>query len=547
MDVNNPLREALARVGGRDPLHVGVGPDELTVTTLDGAVVEKKVPLPDRWLRGFAEVQVIASGFDLRAELAGPQAVRFLRGLPKRAAAEVWAVPAGRELRLSERAVPGGVHLAGVGRLATMTPLLRFAKALRVYGPADGSGSSAWELELPGMRYTLVLSPQAWRGFSGEGAVLDDLSSDLVAGDADLVGILLDFEPTLELGVLAERSGLAPERVRASLTQLGTAGRVGYDLFEAAHFHRELPYDRDHVAALNPRLGSARALVASGAVRLTGPDSAEVTTGGGVRLVRMTEGGVHLPVVVRPPGLARPLQARARRPDGLRHRRLPGGTGPPSPGRTPDDGLGRGPEPRRERRPRRARGPDGGARRRGAQGGRQGAARISQAGASRGGDLRPVEKAGRTGRAPAGGGCGLARRRRRRGHLAEPPRTRDLPLGDAGRHRRPHPGDLRAGARVAGRPGQPARAPDPHLDLAGAAAGAGPAPRYRRDPARARPARAGLARHAAQRGRAPPGPAPRHPAAEDLRGAGCGPRPARGAERPAARRVLAQSPDRAER
>ncbi|MGJ6962004.1 SWIM zinc finger family protein [Streptosporangium sp. G11] len=295
VDVNNPLREALARVGGRDPLHVGVGPDELTVTTLDGAVVEKKVPLPDRWLRGFAEVQVIASRFDLRAELVGPQAVRFLRGLPKRAAAEVWAVPAGRELRLSERAAPGGVHLAGVGRLATMTPSLRFAKALRVYGPADGSGASAWELELPGMRYTLVLSPQAWRGFSGEGAVLDDLSSDAVAGDADLVGILLDFEPTLELGLLAERSGLTPERVRAALTQLGTAGRVGYDLFEAAHFHRELPYDRDHVAALNPRLGSARALVASGAVRLTGPDSAEVTTGGGVRLVRTAEGSCTCP------------------------------------------------------------------------------------------------------------------------------------------------------------------------------------------------------------------------------------------------------------
>ena len=295
VDVNNPLREALARVGGRDPLHLGVGPDELTVTTLDGAVVEKKVPLPSRWLRGFAEVQVIAAGFDLRAELAGPQAVRFLRGLPKRAAAEVWAIPAGKELRLSERAAPGGVHLAGVGRLATLMPLLRFVKVLRVYGPSDGSGSSAWEVELPGMRYTLALSPQTWRGFSGEGAVLDDLSGDQVADDADLVGVLLNFEPTLELGLLAERSGLPIDRVRAALTQLGTAGRVGYDLAEAAHFHRELPYDRDHVATLNPRLTSARTLVDRGAVRLTGPDSAEVTTGGGVREVRLQAGSCTCP------------------------------------------------------------------------------------------------------------------------------------------------------------------------------------------------------------------------------------------------------------
>ena len=169
---------------------------------------------------------MIAAGFDLRAELAGPQAVRFLRGLPKRAAAEVWAIPVGRELRLSERSAPGGVHLAGAGRLATLMPLLRFVKVLRVYGPSDGSGSSAWEVELPGMRYTLALSPQTWRGFSGEGAVLDDLSGDQVADDADLVGVLLNFSPPLELGLLAERSGLPLDRVRAALTQLGTAGRL---------------------------------------------------------------------------------------------------------------------------------------------------------------------------------------------------------------------------------------------------------------------------------------------------------------------------------
>jgi hypothetical protein len=38
VDVNGPLREALARVGGADPLHLAVGPDELAVTTLDGPV-----------------------------------------------------------------------------------------------------------------------------------------------------------------------------------------------------------------------------------------------------------------------------------------------------------------------------------------------------------------------------------------------------------------------------------------------------------------------------------------------------------------------------
>ncbi|KAB2345257.1 SWIM zinc finger family protein [Actinomadura rudentiformis] len=290
VDVNGPLREALARVGGSDPLHLAVGGDGLAVTTLDGAVVEKKVPLPERWLRGFAEVQVIAAGFDLRAELTAPEAVRFLRALPRAARDVLWATPAGRGLRLASRPSPGSVCLSGPERLQTMLPLLRFARALRTYGPAVAGGSgpvaSAWELELPGMRYVLTLSPEIRRGFSGEGAVLDALITDEAAGDADLIGALLAFEPRVEPDLLAERAGVDRSRVRAALTQLGTSGRVGYDTAEAAHFHRELPYDPERVAAMNPRLRSAHALVNEGAVDFTADDLAVVTVDGRPRQVR---------------------------------------------------------------------------------------------------------------------------------------------------------------------------------------------------------------------------------------------------------------------
>ncbi|MFC5746419.1 SWIM zinc finger family protein [Actinomadura rugatobispora] len=280
VDVNGPLRESLARVGGDDPLHLAVGADELAVTTLDGAVVEKKVPLPDRWLRGFAEVQVITSGFDPRAALPGPEAVRFLRGLPKGRNGVLWAVPAGRGLRITSRPAPGAVCLPGPDRLRTMLPLLRFARGLRAYGPAvtasGGPAASVWELELPGMRYVLALSPESHRGFSGEGAVLDALATEEAADDAELVGALLSFEPRVEPDLLAERAGIGLPRARAALTQLGTAGRVGYDTAEAGFFHRELPYDPERVTAMNPRLRDARALAERGMVTLDGPDAAEV-------------------------------------------------------------------------------------------------------------------------------------------------------------------------------------------------------------------------------------------------------------------------------
>ncbi|MDI2125916.1 SWIM zinc finger family protein [Yinghuangia seranimata] len=294
VDVNAPLREALAMVGGGDPLHVAVGPDDVTVTTFDGPVVEKKVPLPERWLRGFAEVQVIASRFDLRAELGAAAAARFLRSLPRNTRQVLWAVPAAGTLRAASAASPGAVCLAGPDRLRALTRVLRHATALRVYGPAvragEGPQASAWEVELPGMRLTLTVSPDAARGFSGEGAVLAGLADPHAADDADLVAALLAWEPRVEIGALALESGLTPERVRAALTRLGTAGRIGYDVSEAAYFHRELPYDTGRVEHMNPRLRHARRLVAEHRVSLAG-DTARVIGDTATYAVRLSGDG----------------------------------------------------------------------------------------------------------------------------------------------------------------------------------------------------------------------------------------------------------------
>ncbi|MEV8533608.1 SWIM zinc finger family protein [Streptomyces sp. NPDC051211] len=291
VDVNHPLRAALSRLTGDDPLHLRVGPDEMAVTTLDGPVVEKKVPLPDRWLRGFAESQVISTGFDLRAELSAAEAVRFLRSLPRTApgggsaGGPVWVVPAGRTLRPTTRPVPGAVCLPGPERLAALQGVLRHATGLRVYGPAGAAPdaaaptASAWEVTLPGMRLTLTLSPEADRGFSGEGGVLEALATDEAAEDAELISVLLAWEPRIDPADLAEQSGMPVTRVRAALARLGTAGRVGYDIADAAYFHRELPYDARRAERHNPRLVAARALLDAGAVAFDGSGTALVASG----------------------------------------------------------------------------------------------------------------------------------------------------------------------------------------------------------------------------------------------------------------------------
>lgn len=289
VDVNLPLQRALARVGRADPLHLAVGPHDLTVTTFDGRLVERKVPLPSRWLRGFAESQVLTARFERRAELGVADARALLDRLRTGDRAVQWAVPAGRSLRITSRPVAGAVCLPGAGRLAALKPFLRYATALRVYGPpvkpASGPVASTWELGMPALRLSLTLSPEPYRGFSGEGAVLESLAGDAADDDAELISALLSWDPTIDADALAVAAGIDASRVRDALTRLGTAGRVGFDVAEAGYFHRPLPYPAGVAEQLNPRLADARGLVSAGAVTVTG-DVAVVRSGGETYHVR---------------------------------------------------------------------------------------------------------------------------------------------------------------------------------------------------------------------------------------------------------------------
>jgi len=265
VDINPPLYTALTQVGGGDPLRLTVGPDELAVTTLDAHVVEKRVPLPERWLRGLAEAGFLAAGFDLRAEVPGGQAAALLHRLPAHRGDDRWLIPAGRSVRATAAAAPGAVCLAGAHRLRLFRPLLPFTRTLRLYGPPVTAGSGpvagGWEFDLGAIRFCVLLSPGVVRGLSGEGGLLPYLE------EADALADRLGWGGTVDPVALAAAGGLTGEQVRGALAALATSGKVGYDWSEAGWFHRELPYRPDLLAALQPRHVAARALVAAGEVR----------------------------------------------------------------------------------------------------------------------------------------------------------------------------------------------------------------------------------------------------------------------------------------
>jgi hypothetical protein len=278
VDFNPPMRAALAgAVGTAGQILLKVGDEEVTAVTEQASVTERRVELPARWVKGFGEVSALHARMGLIAELTGPDAQRFIASLPRTAGGPLWAVPAGRTLALAGSPRPGAACLAGPERLGELRPLLRFTKNLRVYAAAaDGGGAalpaaSAWELTLgdAGARFTLTLSPQMYRGFSGEGALLGALAAPRTsADDAALISLLLGWGPVIDLSDLTASAGLSTERTVAALAALASSGKVGYDLADGAYFHRELPLGAD-VERVHPRLADASELVATGQVTLT--------------------------------------------------------------------------------------------------------------------------------------------------------------------------------------------------------------------------------------------------------------------------------------
>lgn len=176
VDINSPLRTALANVHRNELLHLNVGRDQLVISTPGESHLERKVDLPDRWVRGFAETPAIAAGMTHLTTLSGSAISQFLGSLPAaQPGRTVFLLPSARGLREAATPKATTVTLAGTGRLSAARRVARFATRLDIF--RHDSGASAWVFRLPGADFTLLLSPAANRGFSGEGGILEALAA----------------------------------------------------------------------------------------------------------------------------------------------------------------------------------------------------------------------------------------------------------------------------------------------------------------------------------------------------------------------------------
>ncbi len=308
VDLNTPVRKALAGVAPGEPLRLSVGVHAVAVETLEAAAIEVKVPLPERWLRGFAETQIAASTMRPVATLRGAAARDALRALPrlKTSQGAPWVSFGRTGPRATSTASAETVCLLGPQRLGALSHVVNFASALTVFAPElrprlaltrdarteFGSQPSGWVVEMENARLTLIISPEPYRGFSGEGGVLASLAT-VDRKHVEVVERELCGQAMLDPVALGDAVGLDAAAVAMALTVLGAAGRVGFDFTSGHYFHRDLPYDRTALAEFQPRLRDARALVDARAVTALGVnrDSWDVASAGATYRVTFSADG----------------------------------------------------------------------------------------------------------------------------------------------------------------------------------------------------------------------------------------------------------------
>ncbi|MDR3008945.1 MAG: SWIM zinc finger family protein [Sphingobacterium sp.] len=266
VDFNDATIRALNTVGRSDKLIVGVGSNELKVITTRAETTEKKVSLPDRWIKGLGNVQVYLSQMERAFQLNKIEALQLFKTLPKSAVKpEYFLSQSGNSYTFSAVAKPNSLKIGGIHRLNLMENLLLHVDSVSFYKHEDQQ-STAVVLDFKDIQMLFLLSESVYRGFSGESKHIENLLVQLP--EEWLLGInnyfktnevfqptLVSIEHDIQLGTM--------ETMQASLSSMGL---LGYDLWSNTYFYRKLPFKLSRLKRFNPRLQNALKLVDEDAV-----------------------------------------------------------------------------------------------------------------------------------------------------------------------------------------------------------------------------------------------------------------------------------------
>jgi len=276
-----------------------IGPEGFEVKTSSaGGRFEKKVDLPETWVRGFLQVQAAmgmpgtrlsVKPIDLLAAIrylrhskakVSPRGLRFefAPGEDATLVLEPWEYAVrleGAEHNYTEHKT---TRVWGRRRLKLIEGLLPFAEHVDIYLKGRAL-PSFYAVKLPGMTFLLGLTGWSGSGFTSTGGF--DLLADAAASDdAQLAPALALLREKFHVSIDQLATTLSIDKVAASrvLVRLCRQGRAMYDVESRDYRHRELfevPADEAKYFPPDRRQELAAAFLAAGTVRVASCNAEE--------------------------------------------------------------------------------------------------------------------------------------------------------------------------------------------------------------------------------------------------------------------------------
>jgi hypothetical protein len=261
VDFNDPMLNALNAIQKSERVVLAVGQKDVQVITTKTKVVEKKVTLPPRWIKGLTSVQLYLANMDLKFELNKIQTIQLFQSLPKGTTKGAFFIAKrAAKFLFSTLSTPDSVRIGGIQRLRLLEGVLPLLDKVFVYESADRE-TCALVCEFGKMQLLMAFSPDSYRGFSGEGKALENMGQDVplewVYGLNSLLKANELFSPTM-ISIENDIDFGTMDNLTAGLSSMGL---LGYDLTRNAHFYRRLPFKTERILSLNPRLKNAKKLI----------------------------------------------------------------------------------------------------------------------------------------------------------------------------------------------------------------------------------------------------------------------------------------------
>lgn len=260
IDFSVPLEREFSRARSYRPLTLAVGQQSVALGTESSGIVEKKIDLPESWVRGLVEVQAalpltqhtfdidplllsaVLAQLESKKERRGPRALRVVakNGETVKAVLEPWGVSLPLTLTPWSGKQDFDIKVWGRRRLRALMPVLPNATHVTVSLIADGM-PTFWSITIGEIDLTLGLSGWTSQDWASKArfSALAPTSSVTQEMTAKALGALKNLT-CASPQIFAVELGVKPAIASTYLQKLTLIGAAMYDRNTGQYLHRQL-------------------------------------------------------------------------------------------------------------------------------------------------------------------------------------------------------------------------------------------------------------------------------------------------------------------